>query len=133
MDQTAPRQATPPDVHCIHEVRVEVPHEQCDALEQFYTGLLGLPPWPPTFQVPGGRGFGDPRAGLYLQYRHDPHVDPCRRRFTLVVLSLQELRKRLDERPWRYEWFRGLGYTDQWLLLSDPVGHVIEIRQSQTL
>ncbi|MFH1748823.1 MAG: hypothetical protein ABIG44_17455 [Planctomycetota bacterium] len=123
--------ANTPEVHCVRELHVEIPYELQARVMHFYCQLLGLPPWPPRDQIPGGRGVGNPRAGLYFQYRHDPYVDPMRRRLTLVVPSLATLEKRLSEYGWSYARHRGLGLTDEWLLLSDPVGHLLEIRQSQ--
>ena len=122
-----------PELHCVSELRVEVPLERRAELEHFYGELLGLVPWPAEYQIPGGVGFGDPRRGLYLQYRHDPLVDLMRRRFTLVVMSLDVLAKRLAEHSWPFQRYRGLGFTDQWLLVSDPVGHLIEVRSSQNI
>lgn len=123
----------PTAVECIREVRVGIPRELIDDLLCFYTDLLGIPLWPPSAQIPGGLGLGDPIAGLYLQFRHDPEIDSVRRRFTLVVDSLLELEKRLQAARHPYQRYRGFGWTDQFILLSDPAGHLIVIRQSQML
>ena len=84
-------------------------------------------------QIPGGWGLGSPQAGLFLQFRHDPEVDPVRRRFTLLVDCLTALEERLQEEEWPYQRIHGFGWTDQYLLAHDPAGHLIEIRQSQPL
>ena len=118
---------------CVREVCVGVPPEQLDALERFYVNTIGLVPWPSELQIPGGWGLGSPQAGLFLQFRHDPEVDPVRRRCTLMVDCLAALEERLQEEEWSYERVRGFGWTDQYLLIHDPVGHLIEIRQSQPL
>lgn len=123
----------PTAVECIREVRVGVPRELIDDLLRFYYEILDLPPWPARAQIPGGLGLGDPLAGLYLQFRHDPEIDPVRRRFTLVADSLSELEKRLQTVRHPYQRYRGFGWTDQFILLSDPAGHLIEIRQSLML
>ena len=123
----------PAAVECVREVRVGVPRERVNNLVVFYTELLGLLLWPARWQIPGGVGLGSPIAGLYLQFRHDPVVDPVRRRFTLVVESLDELEKRLLELEYRYRRYQGFGWTDQYMLLHDPVGHLIEIRQTKTI
>ncbi len=120
-----------PAVHAVRELCVGIPHERRAEAVHFYSELLGLPPWPRRDQIPGGWGVGKPQCGLYLQYRHDPAVEPLRRRFTLVVASLAELEKRLAEHEWEFDHYHGLGLTDEWLLLSDPVGHLLEVRQSQ--
>lgn len=123
----------PTMVECVREVRVDVPRERLEDLLRFHADLLGLTAWHKRWQIPGGAGLGSPIAGLYLQFRHDPEVDPVRRRYTLVVDSLDHLEKRLQELEWRYRRYRGFGWTDQHILLRDPAGHLIEIRQSQTI
>ena len=125
---------TPPaTVMCVREIRVGIPRELLREIQEFYTNLISLPPWPDSRQIPGGWGLGLPRAGLLLQFRHDPDIDPVHRRFTILVDSLFELEKRLQEREWPYQRLRGFGWTDQYMLLQDPAGHLIEIRQSTTL
>lgn len=133
MEQTAPNEELCTEVQCVAEVRMPVPYERREALTRFYAELLGLVSWPAPEQIPGGLGFGDPRCGLYLQYRHDPIVDPMRRRLTLIVTSLDALVERLEESEWPFQRFRGLSFTDQWILVNDPAGHLIELRQSQNL
>ena len=121
----------PPAVHAVRELRVDIPLERRTEAVHFYCELLGLPPWPRRAQIPGGWGVGKPQCGLYLQYRHDPAVEPLRRRLTLVVASLAALEKQLAEHEWEFGHHHGLGLADEWLLLSDPVGHLLEVRQSQ--
>lgn len=123
----------PTGVLCVREVRVGVPGERLDEIRHFYTLLLGLAPWPAYLQMPGGWGVGNPRHGLYLQFRHDPEVDPMRRRFTLRADSLAALEERLLNWQWPYERVRGFGWSDQYILLQDPAGHLIEVRQTQPL
>lgn len=130
LEKSKPQPAT---ALCVREIRVGVPSEHLDALERFYVETIGLVPWPDEFQIPGGWGLGSPQAGLLLQFRHDPEVDPVRRRFTVTVERLALLEERLQEAQWPYERVRGFGWTDQYLLIHDPVGHLIEVRQSQPL
>ena len=130
MEQIAESQREQPTVSCIREVRVPIPHERREEIVRFYGELLGLPPWPEVEQIPGGWGAGHPRRGLYFQYRHDPKVDPLRRRFTLTVPSLDELQQRLEEHHWPCLRHRGLGFTSRWMLISDPVRHLIEVRET---
>lgn len=123
----------PTTVECIREVRVGISRERLEEMLDFYADVLGLHRWAQRWQTPGGEGLGDPIPGLYLQYRHDPEIDPVRRRVTLVVNSLTDLEKRLQENERSYRRYRGFGWTDQYILLHDPAGHLIEIRQSQSL
>lgn len=123
----------PAEVHCVREVRLGVPaHATAESL-RFYMDVIGLRPWREPRSVPGAFGVGNPRRGLLLQVRHDPEVDDVRRRMTLVVASLDELEKRLDEIEWPFERMRGFGYSDRRIVVNDPAGHRIEIRQSQAL
>lgn len=125
---------TPPtNVVCVREVRAGAPVELVDELRRFYADTLGLVPWPERRQIPGGWGVGHPERGLYLQFRHDPEVDQVRRRFALTVPSLAGLEERLLDHPWPYDRVRGFGWSDHHILLRDPAGHLIEVRQSQPL
>jgi len=121
------------EVLCVREVRVGIPSERVDEIRNFYTLTLGLEPWPAEMQIPGGWGLGNPRCGLFLQFEHDPQIDPVRRRFTLRVPDLDLIEQRLGERGWPYERLHGLGWSDQLILVHDPAGHLIELRQSQPL
>lgn len=125
-----PRPAT---IQCVRETVVGVSIELLDPLRFFYTQVIGLKPWEQTWQIPGGWGLGDRRRGLFLEYRHDPDVDPMKRRFTVEVAGLEPLRERLAELEWPHERVRGFGWSDQFILVRDPVGHLIEVRQSQPL
>ena len=126
-------QARPAEVSCVREVRVGIPRELLDGVQRFYALTLGLAPWPEKQQIPGGWGVGKPQCGLYLEFRHDPEVDPLRRRFTLTVDSLAALEERLLSQEWPYERVRGFGWSDQYILFHDPAGHLIEIRQTRPL
>ena len=118
-----------PTVQCIREVRVEVSFDQKANLEWFYCDLLGLQPWTDAPQIPGGIGLGHSRCGLYLQFRHDPKVDPVYRRMMIVVSSLPALIERLSEVKLPFQHFRGFSVTDERLLIHDPAGHLVEVRQ----
>jgi hypothetical protein len=56
-----------------------------------------------------------------------------RRRLTLVVDSLDRLESRLHSAEWPFERVRGLGVTDRSVLVNDPIGHRVELRQRQPL
>ncbi len=123
----------PPVIHCVREVRVPIPVDRQAEMTHFYATLLGLAPWPQRSQIPGGVGFGHLQRGLYLQYRHDPAVDPMLRRFTIVTPSLDEVARRLDEADWPAIRRHGLDLTDEYLIVADPIGHIIVIRPMRTI
>jgi hypothetical protein len=122
-----------PQVHCVREVRVGIPHERLAEVMYFYTRLLGLRPWPSTCQIPGGWGAGEPQRGALFQFRHQVTADPMRRRLSLVVASLDQLEQRLSQEEWPYKRLHGLAWSDQCVVVNDPVGHRVEIRQLQLL
>lgn len=117
----------------MRELCIGVPFDRLGEVIGFYTEVLGLRPWPRARQIPGGWGAGDARRGVYFQFRHDPVVDPMRRRCVLSVTSLEELGQRLSECPWPFVRRRGLGPYDESILTNDPTGHRLEVRQFQPL
>lgn len=116
-----------------HELRVEAPIERRRELRDFYVRLVGLREWPPEAQIPGGWGAGPPRCGAYFQFRHDARVERLRRRLVICVPSLSAVAERLtaEQRPCLR--LRGLGPADRCLLVTDPVGHRVELRQTRSL
>jgi hypothetical protein len=120
-------------VQGIREIRVGIAAERSPDVLAFYADVLGLTAWPAACQVPGGTGVGPLRRGLFLQMRHDPPVDPFRRRVVLRVGSLDAVADRLRAREWPYSRPRGLSPTDEWIEVCDPMGHRLELRQVQPL
>lgn len=118
---------------CVHEVRAEVSPAALPHIQHFYGRLLGLAEWPAEAQVPGGWGAGDARRGVYFQFRHDPRVDAMRRRFTLRVARLRDVERRLREAGVPCRRRRGLSPGEDALLVTDPVGHLLEVRESRRL
>ena len=123
----------PAHVSCVRETVVGAPLEMLNELRSFYVNVLGLKPWDESRQFPGAWGVGDQRCGLLLEFRHDPQVDTMKRRFTVIVSGLPALEKRLLELEWPHQRIHGFGFTDQCILVRDPIGHLLEVRQSQPL
>lgn len=121
------------EMQAVREVRVGIASHLREESVRFYADLLGLPIWPDRRQLPGCIGLGHPRKGLLLETQHDPQIDDARRRMTLIVPDLAGLAKRLEELEWPYEHVRGFGFADNRIVLHDPSGHRIEVRQFQTL
>lgn len=126
-------QTPPPAIESVREVRVEIPFERLADIIHFYVQVLGIPPWDQDKQLPGGWGAGDPRQGLYFQYKHDPHVDPMRRRLLLTTPSLNETAQRLLSYEWPFNVIRGLYPSERHISLLDPIGHRLEIRERHAL
>ena len=119
-------------IAAIQEVRVEIGVEQTVRVRSFYRDLFGLNAWP-SGSIPGGTGLGPQRRGIYLRHAHDPRVDANRPRLRLLVGSLHELKKRLRARPWPFIELHTLELAGNYFLLRDPVGHLLEVRQSSCL
>lgn len=120
-------------VHAVREVRVPVPGERLECIQHFYLGLIGLPAWPDHRQIPGGWGAGTARQSVLFCFAHDAVLDPYRPRLFLTVSSLPGLEARLSSSEVPYTRQRGLFRSDDRLLVSDPAGHLVEIRQQRLL
>ncbi len=120
-------------VQAVREVRVEAPLEKLDAVRDFYLGAIGLRETPPRSQVPGGWRAGSARSGVYFVFCHDVRAEPMRRRLTVEVPDLDDVGERLAEaeRPYRLE--RGWSRGERRILVVDPVGHLVEVRQCRLL
>jgi hypothetical protein len=123
----------PARIQSIRLVHCGMAVERLNTVQAFYGDAIGLRAWPGPDQDPGGWGAGTPRRGIYFAFRHDPTVDPVRRRFTILVPSLDEIEQRLEAMQSPYRRRRGLGYADDVIFTSDPSGHVVELRQERTL
>lgn len=121
------------DVRSVREVQLHAAVERIELSREFYTDVFGLAPWPEAQQLPGGLGIGAARRGIYLQYRHDPVVDPTRVRCSLTVSDLEALARRLERRSIAFERVRGFYLCDDCLVLSDPSGHRIAVWQSRAI
>lgn len=117
-----------PRAQCIRETRIPIAIERLGAIRTFYADILGFPLWKDDLP-PGGWGVGEARARVFFAFRHDPIVDPMRRRFTIGVQSLEIVAERLAKAQWRFEEYRGWGVTDRAILFFDPQGHRVEVRQ----
>lgn len=120
-------------VHALREVRLPAPHERVAAAAEFYSDVLELERWPADRQLPGGLGLGDPRQGVFLQFRHAPRDDAMRPRCTLLVRDLDEVVRRLEDRGAVYERLHGLCVSDDCILVLDPAGNRVVIRQTRAI
>jgi hypothetical protein len=123
-------QPLPAEIVAVREVRIPVPPEKEAAVREFYASVFYLNEWPEPHRPLGGFGAGRPRRGIFFIHDHNPQVDPNRPRLHLLVPSLSELAARLDEREWPYSLWHGIGLNGDTLHVADPVGHLIEVRQS---
>lgn len=125
------RETPQAEVLALTETLLPAAWELQPQLLRFYGELIGLPRRPPEEELPGGIAFGRARSGVFLQYRHDPEVEPMRRRLTIMVQSLREVIERLTEHEWPFEAFHGLSESERWLTTADPNGHLLELREQR--
>ncbi|MFN0137101.1 MAG: hypothetical protein ACKVS9_13405 [Phycisphaerae bacterium] len=120
-------------VEAVREVRIEIAPERVHEMLRFYETVLGLTRWPERLEPPGCVGIGSTRGGIVFVMRHDPEVDPNRRRLTATVASLEQMGKYLEQQAIAYERSRGFWYADNSIAVFDPLGYRIEIRESHVL
>lgn len=121
------------EVRCVREVQLHAAVERIAQCRDFYADVFGLVPWPAAQQIPGGLGIGAARRGIYLQFRHDPAVDPKRVRCSLAVSDLDALARRLERLSIAFERSRGFYLCDDCLVLSDPTGHRLAVWRSRAI
>lgn len=129
-----PSPIPPPRIAAVREVRCDVPFELQLELDRFYGDILGLPRWPARAQLPGGCGYGHARRGLLLRYSHaGMRIDPAVRRLTLLVESLERVKRLLTEHSIAFERLHGFFSSDDVLWVADPAAQRVEIRAQRLL
>lgn len=114
-------------IQAIAHVRMEARPGLEGELTHFYQEICRLDP------APAEQGLLAFRAErLQLQIRITPDAQPSRMRRKLIldVPSLQKLSEQLDEEGIRYEWHRGLRFTDRRVYAFDPADNRIEFKQT---
>lgn len=120
-------------LHAVSEVRMEIADYAVPQTLAFWREVFELLPWPLDRNPPGAVGIGPTRRGLLLTLAHDPRPDPRRRRIVLVVDSLEVLAQRLASGAMSFERTRGVFATDDAIVVLDPTGNRIEIRQFRSI
>lgn len=126
-------QPIPAEVVAVRELRISASLEREAVMRDFYARFFFLEPWPPEPRLLGGWASGKRRRGIFFLHEHDPAIDAGRPRMHLLVPSLPELVQRLNDAEWPYTHWHGVGVAGDWLTVNDPVGHIIEVRQSTSL
>lgn len=121
-----------PRIAAVDRVCVEAPPGSIDELRVFYSEMLGL-----RFETDAAGGghisANDFMYTLHFRTVDRPAIDPCRRRLSVLVASLDELMERLSENDRPFQLERGLSLSDRRLLVHDPAGHLVEVRACQML
>lgn len=124
---------TPARVQAVNHVHLDVPPGAAEAMRAFYVDLLGMPLLDRRDAPDVELCFGANRLQMRLVVRERPDVRPNRRRLTLAIESLDEQVKSFDEAGVRHKRYRGIWFTESRLLVHDPVGHLLELRQAWPL
>lgn len=131
MDAEETRGPVAISVQCVREIHVPISFHRRARTVRFYVDFLGLKPWPRSVQIPGGIGVGPTRRGLLLRYAHDSTADPMRRRLCFTTPAIARVERVLLDRGWPFDRVRTIGWGGTYLVVNDPEGHRIEIRQAR--
>lgn len=116
----------PSRIEAIDRVVLEAPQDCRDALRAFYGDLIGLEL---IADVDAALRFGSSRLELQIRFVEEPAVDPLAPRLVIGVAALDRLASELTERAIRFRRHRGLAWSDRRLILHDPAGYRIELKQ----
>ena len=117
-----------PRIQAVDRVTLEATADCREALRAFYGEMIGLNEMksdPPE----SGLRFGTRRLDLSIRFVESPDVDGLSPRLVIGVALLGRVESELHERSIEFHRRRGLSWTDQRLVLLDPAGHRIELKQ----
>lgn len=120
-------------LQAVNHVHLDVPVGASPRMREFYHDLLGLPILAALAGENSDLCFGANRLQMRLIVTETSDIRPTRRRLSLDVDSLEEQAAAFDKAEVPYRMYRGLWFTDQRIMVNDPVGHLLELRQSWRL
>ncbi len=121
-----------PQIHAVGDVRLESPPSCEERLRLFYRDLIGL-------REPGGASSASQLAfeahgrRVVIHLSHEAMASPMRRRLLIQVDSLGRMWERLTARSiecWEYP---GMGIGDRRLVVLDPAGNRIELKEERLI
>ncbi len=74
--------------------------------------------------------FRSERLELRIRLLHQPQIESIDGRVRFAVPSLESAADTLKENAYEFQWLRGLSWTDRMLVLADPAGNRIIVRQN---
>lgn len=110
------------------ELQTRAGHEE--ALLWFYNELIGLDVVHEPSREPPRVRFRSAELELRYTFLPEPKIEETANRATLLVGSLLDARKALDQAGMAYTPITGMAFTDRALSLIDPGGNRVAIRQS---
>ena len=122
------------EVESVDDVLVEGFRSVAEASFRFYVHVLGLRPAQPyEGRAAASRGgefcFLGHHHRLVLRLVESPRIDTIKRRALICVKSLAEVREILEDTRTEYQRLRGLGWAGERVLVRDPSGNLLELRQ----
>lgn len=120
-------------LQAIDHVCLSAPFGIEQELIAFYTEVGELE-WLPRRQPDDGcLRFKSSLIELRIELCECPVIDKNARRLTLVVTCLTTVEEMLTERKQKYDRVSGLAFTDRRMILRDPAGHRVELKQEWPL
>ena len=115
-------------LHAIADIHLAAQPQVADDLCTFYGAVVGLE-WVESDEHPGHLCFQTEQLQIRFELDASATAHPAARRATIIVPSLEQLRRQLDEHQIPYEDYRGLDFSEQRVYVTDPAGHRIEFKQ----
>lgn len=126
------------EVESVEDVLVEGAWSAAEATRSFYVEILGLQ------EDKGHEGraaaagdlefcFWGQHHRLILRLMESPRIHTVKRKAVICVKSLGEVRQVLEELRITYVRSRGLGWAGERVLVRDPSGNLLELRQERLL
>jgi hypothetical protein len=120
-------------LEAIADVHLESPPHRRERIRRFYSRLIGLAERPREADVPEDLCFASELLRLRVRVTADALPSPNRRRALIRVPSLPMLMEALSEQGFTYQIQRGLSFFDRRLLVLDPAGNLVELKEELPL
>lgn len=113
----------------VDHVIVEARPDCATRVAWFYDDILGLEQRRRLDDTGAVLRFRSDRLELRVQLVDSPYIHPADTRIHLSVPALDDVTDLLDDNKYEYGWIRGLQFTDRQVVMLDPAGHRIAVRQ----
>jgi len=125
------------EVEAVDDVLVVGAVSSAETSRRFYADILGLQPDEGYEAGAAAVGrefcFWGQHHRLILRLVDNPRIDTVKRKALICVKSLLRIREVLDELRIEYVRSRSLGWAGERVLVRDPSGNLLELRQERLL